>query len=115
MDQLRCDGSARGRTGTLGLPDQKPPGWFDDSSRNSYHFGVKTRASEKGQVTIPKQLRDRLGIRPGQSLEIREEGGRLVATKSVGEDPVARVYGILKLGRSTDRALEELRGKPQPK
>lgn len=66
-------------------------------------------------MTIPKQLRDRLGIRPGQSLEIREEAGRLVATKSVSEDPVARVYGILKLGRSTNHALEELRGKPDTK
>ena len=72
---------------------------------------MKTTVSEKGQVTIPKPLRDRLGIRPGQVLELREEGGRIVATKAIAEDAPARVYGILKLGRSTDRLIEELRGK----
>ncbi len=73
---------------------------------------MKATVSEKGQVTIPKRVRERLGIRPGQVLEIHDEQGRLVATKVLDEDRVTRVYGILKLGRSTDRALEELRGKP---
>lgn len=73
---------------------------------------MKTTVSEKGQVTIPKPLRDRLGIRPGQILEVREEGGRLVATKAIAEDPVERLYGILKVGRSSDRLIEELRGRP---
>ncbi len=73
---------------------------------------MKAKVSQKGQVTIPKPLRDRLGIRAGQVLEIHDDHGHLVATKVLGEDRVARVYGILKPGRSTDRALEELRGKP---
>ena len=68
--------------------------------------------SEKGQITIPKAVRTRLGIRPGQVLDVREDGGRLVASKVVSEDPVQRVYGILKLGRSTDRVIEQLRGRP---
>ncbi|MBL8932738.1 MAG: AbrB/MazE/SpoVT family DNA-binding domain-containing protein, partial [Kineosporiaceae bacterium] len=42
---------------------------------------MKVTVSEKGQVTIPKQLRDRLGIEPGQQLEFSEEDGRLVARK----------------------------------
>ena len=66
--------------------------------------------SEKGQVTIPKQLRDRLGIRPGQALEFTEERGRLVATKARVEEPVSSVYGILDLGRSTDEIVADLRG-----
>ncbi|OLC53162.1 MAG: hypothetical protein AUH85_14855 [Chloroflexi bacterium 13_1_40CM_4_68_4] len=73
---------------------------------------MKTRVSEKGQITIPKRLRERLGIRPGQVLEVLEEEGRLVAAKATTEDPVQRVYGILSLRRSTDRAIAELRGKP---
>ena len=73
---------------------------------------MKVIVSEKGQVTIPKPLRDRLGIRPGQVLEMREEGGRLVATKESAEDAVGRVYGILKVRRGTDRLMDSLRGKP---
>lgn len=72
---------------------------------------MKTVVSEKGQVTIPKPLRERLGIRAGQVLELREEGGRIVATKAVAEAGPARAYGILRLGRPTDQLMEELRGK----
>jgi AbrB family looped-hinge helix DNA binding protein len=73
---------------------------------------MKTTVSEKGQITIPKVLRDRLGIHAGQVLEVREEEGQLVATKAISHDPVARVYGILKQRRSTNALIEELRGRP---
>lgn len=73
---------------------------------------MNSTVSEKGQVTIPKRLRDRLGIRPGQRLEWRAEEGRLVAVKARGRDPIDEVYGILPLGRSTDEQIDELRGKP---
>ena len=72
---------------------------------------MKTVVSEKGQVTIPKRLRDRLGIRPGHVLDFYEERGRLVATKSTPQDPVESVYGILKLGRATNDVIKSLRGK----
>ncbi|MEX2155708.1 MAG: AbrB/MazE/SpoVT family DNA-binding domain-containing protein [Gemmatimonadales bacterium] len=73
---------------------------------------MKTRVSEKGQITIPKTVRERLGIRPGQVLEVREEGGRVVATKVTTRDAVERVTGILKLDRPVDELITELRGKP---
>ena len=68
--------------------------------------------SEKGQVTIPKPLRDRLGLRPGQVLQFHEERGRLVAVKQTRQDPVDEVYGILKLGCSSNQAIRALRGNP---
>jgi len=71
---------------------------------------MKSVVSERGQVTIPKRLRDRLGIRPGQVLEFEAEDGRLVARKTDTGDPVEAIYGILGLGRSTDELIEELRG-----
>ncbi|HEY6780115.1 MAG TPA: AbrB/MazE/SpoVT family DNA-binding domain-containing protein [Thermoleophilaceae bacterium] len=71
--------------------------------------------SEKGQVTIPKALRDRLGIRPGQVLDFDEEGGRLVARKADVRNPVDAVYGMLDLPRSTDELLEEMRGPGDPR
>ena len=71
---------------------------------------MKSVVSEKGQVTIPKRLRDRLGIGPGVVLEFREEAGTLVAAKVSGEDAVASVYGILDVGRPVDEVVDELRG-----
>ncbi|HCF57558.1 MAG TPA: hypothetical protein DFS52_06145 [Myxococcales bacterium] len=70
---------------------------------------MKSLVSKQGQVTIPKELREKLGIRPGAVLEFFEENGRLVATPAA-KDPVEEVYGILQLGRSTDEYLEEVRG-----
>ena len=47
---------------------------------------MKSAVSEKGQVTIPKPIRDRLGLRPGTVVEFQAEGGRLIGTKAVAED-----------------------------
>lgn len=66
--------------------------------------------SEKGQITVPKRLRDRLGIRAGDRLEFSEERGHIVVSKAAGQDPVSAVYGILGQGRPTDEVIQELRG-----
>ncbi len=71
---------------------------------------MKAVVSEKGQVTIPKQLRDRLGIRPGKVLEFAEDGGCLVAVKQQRRAPLDSVYGILRIERPTDELITELRG-----
>jgi AbrB family looped-hinge helix DNA binding protein len=71
---------------------------------------MKTTVSEKGQITIPKPLRVRLGIRTGQVLDLREERGRLVMSKRIPRDPFDKYFGILKLGRRTDDIMKELRG-----
>jgi AbrB family looped-hinge helix DNA binding protein len=83
--------------------------FLDKLGRKSYHVGMKATVSQKGQVTIPKPLRERLGIRPGSILDFRDEQGRLVATKMTALDPVETVYGILKLGRSTDDLITSIR------
>lgn len=82
--------------------------------QNSYTDSMKSVVSERGQVTIPKPLRDRLGIGPGQVLDFEEEQGRLVARKITGQDPIDSVYGILELPEGTDRFIEEIRGKADP-
>src|SRR5207302_11460624 len=59
---------------------------LDFRSRNSYHHGMKTTVSEKGQVTIPKAVRDKLGLLPGTEIDFEAIGGRLVGRKAVTED-----------------------------
>lgn len=39
---------------------------------------ARTRVSAKGQVVIPKQLRDELGWKPGKELSVQREGMKLV-------------------------------------
>jgi len=59
---------------------------------------------------IPKALRDRLGIGPGQELEFHEERGKLVARKVGATDPVDRAYGVLHLRKGVDELVRSLRG-----
>lgn len=73
---------------------------------------MRSTISEKGQITVPKPLRDRLGIRAGDRLEFTEGHGGLVVRKATDQDPVEAVYGILSLGERTDDALRVLRGDP---
>jgi len=71
---------------------------------------MKGRVAERGQVTIPKALRERLGVGPGTVLEFSEERGRLIAVKCSATDPVAKVYGRLGRGLDTDAFIAQIRG-----
>lgn len=72
---------------------------------------MKSVVSEKGQVTIPKPLREKLGLRPGVILDFAAERGTLVARKAVGPaDPVEAVTGILP-PMDVDAEIERMRGK----
>ena len=70
---------------------------------------MKAVVAERGQVTIPKPLRDKLGIRPGTQLEFAAKNGTLVARKAE-TDPVSRVFGCLGGKLDTDRFIRALRG-----
>lgn len=71
---------------------------------------MRTIVSEKGQITIPKPLRVRLGLRKGQVLDVREKQGRLVMTKITSANPFDKYYGVLKTGKTTDEIMVQLRG-----
>ena len=71
---------------------------------------MKSRLGERGQVVIPKAIRDRMGLRGGQLLEIREERGQLIVTKSPDDDALDELYGILDTGLTTDEMIAQLRG-----
>lgn len=77
------------------------------------------RVTEKGQVTIPKEIRDRLGIVPGSEVEFiaKDDAALLVKVKENSlqirnfEEWAASVEGLLDLdGMTTDEYMEWLRG-----
>jgi AbrB family looped-hinge helix DNA binding protein len=67
--------------------------------------------SEKGQITIPKALRDKLGIQHGSVLAFTEEAGRLIAIRQVTQNPILAWKGKGKLpaSLSTDSYLARVR------
>jgi AbrB family looped-hinge helix DNA binding protein len=60
--------------------------------------------SEKGQITIPKPVREKLGLLPGAVLEFQALNGRLVASKKVAHDVSTKWCGKgnLSKGLSVD-------------
>jgi len=71
------------------------------------------RISKRGQITIPKALRDRFGLRPGVEIELIPTGqGLLIQRQMTAQHPVDRVYGILGgSGFDVDEFIEEIRGR----
>ena len=74
---------------------------------------TKTKITSKGQVTIPKDVRERLGLRPGDEIEFVEEGGRFRVQKRVLDSPFRKYRGYLKKlsGRDPDYLVEQMRGR----
>ncbi|TJW16059.1 MAG: AbrB/MazE/SpoVT family DNA-binding domain-containing protein [Mesorhizobium sp.] len=80
------------------------------------------RVTIKGQVTIPKEIRDHLGIGPGSEVEFvaTDEGARVIpVNENITEAEASRRFsqvldrmaGTLDLGgMTTDEYIEWLRG-----
>jgi AbrB family looped-hinge helix DNA binding protein len=71
------------------------------------------RVTSKGQVTIPKDVRKRLGITPGSEVdfELDKNGARLVrARTSHGKEVVERMVGRGTVRMTTDEIMALTRG-----
>ena len=79
-------------------------------------MAMKSTISSKGQVTVPAEVRRRLGLAAGTTVrfEIRPDGV-ILRKGTIGEHPVDRVFGVIKPRRPVDSLvlLEEMRG-PRP-
>ncbi len=67
------------------------------------------RVTTKGQVTIPQEIRDRLGIHPGSTVEFAVEGDVVELRKSAGggrgREIVARMRGAATGSLTTDEIM----------
>ncbi len=91
-------------------------------------MSIQHKLTSKAQVTIPKDVRDELGVKPGDLVRFdREPDGRFTIAK--GDEPAAETVeqrrariraaldamtGVIDLGMSTDDYMRELRGDFEP-
>ena len=79
---------------------------------------MTTTLTVKGQVTIPKNMRDFLGLRPGDQVDfefvddgsIRLRPARRATGKKAVKDHFGPLVGMRGRDRSTDALMELLRG-----
>jgi antitoxin PrlF len=74
---------------------------------------MEATVAERGQITLPKPVRDALGLTKGTRLKVELEDGRIVLRKDVS-DALSRLRGRFKLAegyQSTDEAMRALRGR----
>lgn len=73
---------------------------------------MEATVAERGQITLPKAVRDALGLTKGTKLKVELEGGRIVLRKDV-DDALSRLRGRFKLAdgfANTDEAMRAIRG-----
>jgi AbrB family looped-hinge helix DNA binding protein len=72
---------------------------------------MEATVAERGQITLPKAVRDALGLTKGTQLKVELDGSRIILRKSV-DDAVSRLRGRFKLppGVSSDDIMRGLRG-----
>lgn len=73
---------------------------------------MEATVAERGQITLPKAVRDALGLTKGTQLKVELDGGRIILRKNV-DDALSRMRGRIKLppGVTADDVMRDLRGR----
>ena len=69
--------------------------------------------TRRGQVTLPKRVRNALGIEPGTEVDFDVEDGRVIIRKRVPLEALAKWQGRLRgklAGSTVDQTVEMMRG-----
>ena len=72
---------------------------------------ARAKITSRGQVTIPKDVRERLGLRPGDEVELVEDQGGFRLQKRVAASPFRKYRGHFKhlVGHDPDELVEQMR------
>jgi len=72
-------------------------------------FGI-TRLSSKGQLVIPKRIRDKQGLKEGEDLIVISEGDRIIIRRLSLDDLIEEARQAYKEGRTktTEELFKEL-------
>ncbi len=70
----------------------------------------RAKVTAKGQLTVPKGLREKLGLKTGDHLLIRETSEGYLLEKELDEQRFHKYKGYLKQEGDSDKIIKELRG-----
>lgn len=80
---------------------------------------MATTVTVKGQVTLPKEVRDAVGIKPGDKVEVcaTASGGVYIEKAGAKDNYKERLYALakqrlIKDDLTTDEFMKEMRGDP---
>ena len=97
--------------------DAGPIAWYVIPAKDQVlpELKMAVKVTRKGQVTIPKPVRDRLGISPGSKVDFElSEGGRAflrrVGKRAVKPSRFERMRGTATSGLTTDEIMALTRG-----
>ena len=68
------------------------------------------KVTRRGQVTIPKMLRERTGIDEGTEVDFMEEKGRVIIIKATTKNPFDAWVGYLRRRTNSDAEVKKMRG-----
>lgn len=68
------------------------------------------KVTRRGQVTIPKAIRERTGIDQGTEVEFQEDEGRIVIVKALCQNPFEAWVGYLRRPEDSDDQVKQMRG-----
>ena len=74
---------------------------------------MEATVAERGQITLPKAVRDALGLTKGTQLKVELDGSRIILRKDVSE-ALRKARGRFKLVdglKTTDQAMRAIRGR----
>lgn len=72
--------------------------------------GITATLTSKGQLTVPQPVREALGLRTGDKVTFIEDNGGYRIRAAFDPTVFDKYRGILKLGKTTDEIIEEMRG-----
>lgn len=73
---------------------------------------IVAKVTSKGQITLPKKVREKLGVNAGEVVGFEEKNGLIYIQKTIQKSPFDKWVGRLKHleGEKSDDLVKDLRG-----
>jgi len=70
---------------------------------------IRAKVTAKGQLTIPKSLRDKLGLKTGDYIIVKETSAGYLIEKELDENRFDKYIGLLNCDTKSDDIIRALR------